>query len=61
MFCKKCGSRLLWAQDFSELVCSKCGKRHDPIEIRDRMWKKESEFKQREKDDGKMFKIKMIS
>ena len=44
MYCKKCGSKLHWDSLFVNLICSKCGKKHDPIEIRDRMWKSESSF-----------------
>ena len=44
MFCKNCGSRLAWTKDFTTLKCVKCGKAHDPIDIRDRMWKKEGTF-----------------
>ena len=35
---------LKWNPDFSALTCVKCGKSHDPIEIRDRTWKDESTF-----------------
>ena len=52
MFCKKCGSRIQWNANYDKLVCTRCGRRHDPIEIRDRMWKKESSFKPREKMEG---------
>ena len=31
--------------------CEKCGKSHDPIEIRDRMWKREDSFRDREEYD----------
>ena len=42
MHCKKCGADLKWNKFYTKLVCSKCGKEHDPIEIRDRMKKKKS-------------------
>ena len=44
MHCTKCGSSLQWDRDYSELVCSKCGKTHKPIDIRDRMWKDAENF-----------------
>ena len=48
MFCRKCGSHIHWNASYSSLLCSRCGRKHDPIEIRDRMWKSESSFKRRE-------------
>jgi hypothetical protein len=47
MHCKKCGSPLVWNNNFTKLMCSKqtCKFSHDPIEIRDRMKKKETDFK----------------
>ena len=35
-----------WDDNFTHLVCTnpKCRKKHDPIEIRDRMRKKETDF-----------------
>lgn len=44
MYCKKCGEKLVWNKYFTKLVCCKCAKEHDPIEIRDRMRKKENKF-----------------
>ena len=51
MHCKKCGGMLKWDPDFSSLNCTRCGKRHDPIEIRDRMWKDESTFVPKTKEE----------
>ena len=51
MHCKKCGGTLKWDPDFASLNCTRCGKRHDPIEIRDRMWKDESTFVPRTKEE----------
>lgn len=51
MFCKMCGGKLAWNRNFSALRCSKCGREHDPIEIRDRMWKKAESFKDRSRYD----------
>jgi hypothetical protein len=47
MYCKICGGKLKWNSNFSMLRCPNCGREHDPIEIRDRMWKKEESFKDR--------------
>ena len=44
MFCKKCGGKLKWNMNFDKLICSSCGKEHNPIEIRDRMWKSLDSF-----------------
>ena len=44
MFCKKCGNKLKWNVNFDKLLCVACGKEHNPIEIRDRMWKAEDSF-----------------
>ncbi len=52
-FCKKCGSRIKWNPDYTTLICTKCGKEHDPIDVRDRMWKKESQFFHRQNRDPK--------
>lgn len=60
MFCSKCGAHLVWKSDFSALRCPKCGKVYDPITIRDRMWKKESDFQKVERDDGKCVEIEII-
>lgn len=60
MFCTKCGGKLVWTQDYSALKCVNCGKLHDPIEIRDRMWKKESQFKDIKEDDGKILSISFM-
>lgn len=46
MNCRACGSPLKWDNMFYRLICSKCGKEHDPIEIRDRMRKSEDEFEE---------------
>lgn len=34
----------MWSSNFTVLLCRKCKKDHDPIEIRDRMRKKETDF-----------------
>ena len=44
MHCRKCGGKLVWNKNFTQLICAKCSKAHDPIEIRDRMKKKETDF-----------------
>ncbi len=51
MRCRSCGSPLVWNSLFSKLKCSKCGSEHDPIEIRDRMRKKESDFDYSEEEE----------
>lgn len=48
MHCKKCGGDLAWNADFTWLVCDRCRHKHDPIEIRDRQWKDESDFREEE-------------
>jgi NADH pyrophosphatase NudC (nudix superfamily) len=52
MFCKKCGSPIQWNSNYDKLICTRCGRRHDPIEIRDRMWKAEESFIPREPIEG---------
>lgn len=52
MYCKKCGNKLIWNKYFTKLVCSHCAKEHDPIEIRDRMRKVESTYKNVENKKG---------
>lgn len=59
MYCTKCGNALKWNNDYSKLVCGRCGKLFDPIEVRDRMWKDEKDFVQHARDDGKKIKIKI--
>lgn len=51
MHCRKCGANLEWNNNFTKLLCSNqhCKCSHDPIEIRDRMKKKETDFKHLEK------------
>lgn len=46
MHCRRCGALLDWDSNYVKLVCTnpKCKKPHDPIEIRDRMRKKETDF-----------------
>jgi predicted RNA-binding Zn-ribbon protein involved in translation (DUF1610 family) len=44
MNCRACGHPLKWNNMFTTLVCSKCGREHDPIELRDRMRKDENDF-----------------
>lgn len=53
MFCKKCGSHLKWNPDFSALNCTRCGKAHSPLEIRDRMWNSDPVEKRFFKGDEK--------
>jgi hypothetical protein len=56
MFCKMCGGKLVWNRNFSMMRCAKCGREHDPIEIRDRMWKKAESFKDRSRYDDALNK-----
>jgi hypothetical protein len=44
MHCTQCGGQLRWDSQFFRLVCTKCREKHDPIDIRDRMWKDEGDF-----------------
>lgn len=46
MRCRNCGSPIAWNRNYTALVCqnSKCKRVHDPIEIRSRMLKKETDF-----------------
>lgn len=44
MFCRKCGGKLRWNLNFERLICESCKKEHNPIEIRDRMWKDINSF-----------------
>lgn len=60
MYCTKCGSTIRWNNDFSALICDKCRKHFDPIEIRDRMWKKESDFVPYDKNTEKVRKIRFL-
>ena len=63
MFCLKCGGRLKWKPDYTALTCTKCGKVHDPITVRDRMWMPETAFVPHErenpddKDEGLTIKL----
>ena len=50
MFCKKCGHKIAWNSNYEKLVCTRCGAKHDPIEIRDRMWKDEKSFSPRKRE-----------
>ena len=52
MFCRKCGSPIRWNKDFTKFNCIKCGREHDPIDIRDRMWKSEDSFHYEDTDIG---------
>ena len=51
MFCLKCGGRLKWKPDYTALTCTKCGKVHDPITVRDRMWMPETSFVPHKRED----------
>ena len=53
MHCKSCGGNLIWNRNYTELLCEKCKRAHDPIEIRDRMKKKETDFHRLEERLGK--------
>ena len=46
MRCRNCGSTISWNRNYTALICDnpKCKKAHDPIEIRGRMLKKETDF-----------------
>lgn len=52
MRCLKCYSELRWNADFSSLICVKCGRKHSPIDIRDRMRKKAEYFDAKPKHEG---------
>ena len=46
MRCRNCGSTISWNKNYTALICDnpKCHKAHDPIEIKTRMDKKETDF-----------------
>ena len=49
MHCIECGGSLKWDSKFINLVCPKCHMKHDPIDIRDRMWRDENDFERENK------------
>jgi hypothetical protein len=44
MHCTECGGDLKWDTKFTNYICTKCKTKHDPIDIRDRMWRDEDDF-----------------
>ena len=46
MRCRNCGGTISWNKSYTSLICDnpKCKKPHDPIEIKNRMDKKETDF-----------------
>lgn len=51
MFCESCSSKLIWNTDYSELVCSSCGKKYHPVKIKYRMDVDEKDYLYYKKDD----------
>ena len=46
MRCRNCNSTIHWNKQYTALICDnpKCKKAYDPIEIKNRMLKKETDF-----------------
>ena len=37
MFCERCGGKLVWNTDYSQLLCEACKSKYDPVKIKYRM------------------------